>query len=222
MPPLKNPICKKCGNLKMPHGKCVACPRLTRKQREAKQLEKARSSLPWIERERKARTLAKQEKKRLKEYLTKRATANESAQDLKYKRGRLLLSLVLGWLAMFLECFEKDETGHWWLKPGVGEQLQTMLTAIEIILPETTAIFKNTPRSKRANEADALRHALFTCMLDCARGWLVTERRISVLLQSGSISPEVATRMLSDLHQQVRLRFRFYPSIEQTDPHQKT
>lgn len=220
MPP-KNPICKKCGELRLPSGSCPACTRLRKKTDEEK-LAKVRSPIPWIERDKKARALAKIEKARLKRAKEHRANAREDAQEAKYKRGRLLLSLVLGWLAMFLELFEKDDTGHWWIKPGSGEQLQTMLTAMEIILPETTAIFKNRPRSKRENEADALRHSLFTCMLDCARGWQKTEKNISALLQSGSISPEVATQMLSDLHQQVRLRFRFYPSTEPLDPHQKT
>lgn len=217
----KNPICKKCGNLKLPSGRCPACTRIRKKTDEEK-LAKIRSPIPWMERQKKARALAKIEKARIKRAKEHRATANETTQEAKYKRGRLLLSLVLSWLAMFFELFEKDETGHWWIKPGSGEQLQIMLSAIEIILPETTCIFKMKPRSKRENEADALRHSLFTCMLDCAKGWQQTERNISALLQSGSISPEVATQMLSDLHQQVRLRFRFYPSVEPLNPRQKT
>lgn len=220
--PLKNPICKKCGELRLPSGDCVRCQNNRAKTLVERSLAKAsRSPLPWIERDKKARILAKAEKRRAQR-AARWVDKKKDAQGQKYRRGRLLLAIVLDWLAMFVDCFEKDETGFYWFKPNVSEQLQTMLTMIEIILPETPAIFKFRPRSKEENEADALRHALFVCSLATAREWVKCERRINSLLQSGSISPEVATLMLSDLHQQVLQRFRFCPSKELLDPHQKT
>jgi hypothetical protein len=217
---LKNPICKKCGELKMPSGGCTACLRLTTKQRIDKALAKARSPIPWMDRQKKARVLAKDEKKRIKR--ARKIDRRKDAQEAKYRRGRLLLAIVLDWLRMFFECFEKDETGAYWLKPGTGEQLQVMLIAIEILLPEFPAIFKFSARSEKENSADALRHSLFTCMLETARTWSGYERRIIALRQSGSISPEAETQMLSDLRQQVQQRFRFYPPKDLTSPHQKT
>lgn len=219
--PLKNPICKKCGELKFPNGDCARCQANRARTRVERSLAKARSPLPWIEREKKARILAREEKKRAKRAANWKDKI-KSAQELKYKRGRLLLAIVLDWLAMFVDCFEKDETGFYWLKPNVGEQLQTMLTMIEIILPETPAIFKFKARSKQENEADALRHALFVCSLATAREWVKCERKINSLLQSGSISPATASQMLSDLHQQVLQQFRFCPSKETLNPHQRT
>lgn len=212
---LKNPICRTCGNLRLPAGQCVVCSKkkLTSEERVARQ----KSPIPRIEREKKAREMAKIQKS----YLKRRALIKTNTEAAKYRRGRLLLALSIDWLLEFPNCFVKLD-GEWTLNPACKETLQVLLTAFEIILPETKCVFVKHRMSKLDAEADALRHALFKSMMRMAKDWLSYERSIDDALVSGSISPEAATLMLSDLHQQLLQRPRFSVSTNQPDPRQMT
>lgn len=205
----------------MPMGNCPACERIRQATRVQRAVDRQRSPIAWMEAQKKARVLAREQKQKLKRAL-KQPSKGDAVQEQKYRRGQILLALVIDWIAMFIDCYEKDETGRWWRKPGTDFQLQVMLTAMEIVLPESKQIFKKRRQTRKEREASSLRHAFFTAMLGTARGWHKTEWQINALLESGSISPEAARLLLADCHQQVLKRFDFYPSVTLPSPHQKT
>jgi hypothetical protein len=176
-----------------------------------------KSPIAWIERQKKAMALAKIQRAQLRRR-NQLKTATEAA---KYRRGRLLLALAIDWLVEFQNCFVKQD-GSWVALPAAAENLQVLLLAFEIILPETACIFKTHRMRTLEQEADALRHALFKCMLRTAKDWMHYEKTIGGALESGSISPEAATLMLSDLRRQLLERPRFSPSAELASLHQSS